>query len=436
MVLIYSHKITNRINYIFKLIFRDILNVEIQITSNLEEFEAYEGVKFSYGKIPIGEELFFASEQLLFERGIKYYDLSFIEFDSLPAFFPVYHKRSVIPFDIFSASFYLVSRYEEYLPYRKDEYGRYSANESISYQKGFLLKPVVNIWAIHIGNVLTQKFPGFTFPGHKYEFIPTIDIDAAWAYRQKGWFRTLGGYANSLIKLNFEDIIERSRVLFGNLQDPFDTYEFQYNIHKKYKLNAIYFILFAEYGFNDKNIPIRSRRFQTLIKSLADYNKVGIHPSYNSNDYPKKLRQEIENLSHVLNRTITKSRQHFLKVLLPTTFRNLINLDITDDYSMGYAAQPGFRAGICSTYKFYDLDLDTETKLNLHPFTYMEGTLKDYMGVDPAKAIEIIKLLIDEVKAVNGTFISLWHNESLSDLKRWKDWRHVYEEMIKMALPN
>ena len=435
MILIYTHKITNRINYIFQLIFRDILNVKFQLTSNQEEFEAYEGVKFSYGKNPLSDELFFGSENILFERGIKYYDLSFIEFESLPAFFPVYHKSSGLPFDVFAASFYLVSRYEEYLPYRKDEYGRFSANESIAYQKGFLLKPVVNIWAYHLGNLLSGKFSGFKFPGHKYQFIPTIDIDAAWSYRQKGLFRTMGGYANSLLKLNFEDIVERSRVLFGNLSDPFDTFEYQHAIHRKYKLNAIYFILFAEYGFNDKNIPVRSRQFQTLIKSLADYNKVGIHPSYNSNDYPKKLRQEVESLSNVLNRPITKSRQHFLKILLPTTLRNLINLDITDDYSMGYAAQPGFRAGICSTYKFYDLDLDTETKLNLHPFTYMEGTLKDYLNVSPEKAIEVIELLINEVKAVNGTFISLWHNESLSDMKRWKGWRRVYEEMIKLALP-
>jgi hypothetical protein len=65
----------------------------------------------------------------------------------------------------------------------------------------------------------------------------------------------------------------------------------------------------------------------------------------------------------------------------------------------------------------------------------MEGTLRDYMGVTPEKAIEIIELLVEEVKAVNGTFISLWHNESLSELKRWKGWRNVYEEMIKLALP-
>jgi hypothetical protein len=102
---------------------------------------------------------------------------------------------------------------------------------------------------------------------------------------------------------------------------------------------------------------------------------------------------------------------------------------------MGYAAQPGFRASICSSFNFFDLDMDTETKLRVHPFTFMEGTLRDYMDVNASKAMTLIKPLIDEVKAVNGTFISLWHNESLSNTGRWLGWDKVYEDMIIEALP-
>ena len=125
---------------------------------------------------------------------------------------------------------------------------------------------------------------------------------------------------------------------------------------------------------------------------------------------------------------------HFLMVQLPGTYRNLVNLDISDDYSMGFAAQPGFRAGICSSFRFYDLDLDTETKLQIHPFTYMEGTLKDYMNLSVNEASAVIKPLIKEVKEVNGTFISIWHNESLSNAHRWQGWQQLYEEMIQEAM--
>jgi len=75
-----------------------------------------------------------------------------------------------------------------------------------------------------------------------------------------------------------------------------------------------------------------------------------------------------------------------LRLNLPDTYRNLIDEDITDDYSMGYAALPGFRAGICSPYNFYDLDIEVETKLRVHPFMVMDGTLKDYMKLTPTDA--------------------------------------------------
>jgi hypothetical protein len=435
MLLIYTEKITNRVKYMFGIYFRDMMNVQYRLTDDLHAFKSWDGPKLSYGKSPVDDEFFLAAEHLLFERKINHIELNFIEYKGIPAFFPVYNKRSVMPFDPLAAGFYMVSRYEEYLPYRKDEYGRFSARESIAFQKNFLHKPVVNIWGREMMQLLKEQFPSLEFNPPKYNFIPTIDIDAAWAYRQKGLFRTTGGYLNALYHLDLRDILERTRVLAGLQADPFDTYDFQLKIHRKYKLNPIYFILFAEYGLNDKSIPFRNRKFQTLIKSLADHARIGIHPSFNSNAEFKRLKMEVDRLSRVLNREITKSRQHFLVIQLPTTYRNLINLDITDDYSMGFAAQPGFRAGICTTYRFYDLDLDTETKLKIHPFTYMEGTLKDYLNLSADEARQVIKPLIREVKDVDGTFISIWHNESLSDTRRWQGWQQVYEDIIREALP-
>jgi len=47
--------------------------------------------------------------------------------------------------------------------------------------------------------------------------------------------------------------------------------------------------------------------------------------------------------------------------------------------------------------------------------------------------ILMIKFIIDKVKKVNGTFISLWHNESLSEKWRWKGWRIVYDRLLEYA---
>ena len=434
MLLIYTSKKTNRLNYIFRLIFNELLGAEFSFTTDKDEFEKFDGPKLNYSEEAFGDELYIASRKLLFEKGIIEQDFKFIDFEGINVFFHTFKKKSVLPFDPFAASFYLLSRYEEYLPYMKDLYGRFDAAESIAFQQGFLHKPVVNIWVKKIKQIIQDKYPKFETNEPKYEFIPTIDIDAAYSYRLKGFLRTLGGYLKSLSKFNIAEIIERTKVLLGSIPDPFDTYEYQMEIQKAYELNPIYFILFADYGLNDKNIPTYHRSFQSLIKTLGDYADVGIHPSFTSNSVSGKLQKEIKNLSHVLNKEITKSRQHFLKLHLPETYRNLISMDITDEYTMGYASQVGFRASICSSFLFYELEMDVVTNLRIHPFAVMEGTLKDYLNIEAKDVMSHVKPLIDEVKAVNGTFISLWHNDSLSNKGRWIGWKNTYEEMIKYAV--
>ncbi|NCA84458.1 MAG: hypothetical protein EOM83_02675 [Clostridia bacterium] len=434
MLLIYTPKITKRIKYIFNLYFGQLLATPFELTSNTELFLASTEAKFSYAGSPFGQELFFQSSDLLFKTGIEGQDLNYFIHEKNAAFYPVYHSKSALPFDLFAAAFYLVTRYEEYLPYMRDRFGRFEAAESFAGRKEFLRKPVVNIWAQKIKAILSQRFPELQFEKRYYQFIPTIDIDSAYAYKYKGAVRTIGGIVSALSRFEFREISERIKVILGLLKDPFDTYNYQLNIQRKYLLQPIYFILLADYGKLDKNLPVTSRHFQVLVKSLADYAQVGIHPSVASGENFPKLKIEIDRLNRILNREITQSRQHFLRLNFPSTYRNLIQLDITDDYTMGYASEPGFRAGICDPFYFYDLDMETVTKLLIHPFQVMEGTLKDYLYKTPEQSLDIIKLLIDEVKAVDGTFISLWHNESLSNQKRWAGWRHIYEEMIEYAV--
>ncbi len=433
MLFIYTHKITHRNKYIFNLIFKDILCIDFTLTSDLEQFKTFEGAKMSYTNNSIADELFFTSRNLLFETGITDQNISVFDLNDNKVFFAT-GKSSALPFDVFAASFYLVSRYEEYLPHIRDEHDRFDAKDSLAFTNGFLHKPVVNTWAIWIKELLVKKYPQLVFSQKKYKFISTIDIDNAYAYREKGFTRSIGGYLKSISKFDFAEIIERSRVLLGFDKDPYDTYEFQLEIIKKYQLEAIYFILLGDYGVNDKNLPIESKRFQSLIKMLGDYAQIGIHPSYGSNRSKDQLKKEVTRLSKVLHRDITQSRQHFLKLTLPETYRNLIDLDITDDYTMGFASQIGFRASICTAFNFYDLDTELETKLKVHPFAMMEGTLKYSMKVIPQDAMKKIQPLIDEVKKVDGVFISLWHNDTLNNKKIWLGWKSVYENMVQYAI--
>ena len=436
MLLIYTPVINNRINYIFKLILSRILGVEYSITAQFDEWTDYVGPKFCYCHEYKGDELFFEQTLLLLNTGTKKIVIEPVMFEGIKAFFPVTSSLSAFPFDPFAASFYLVSRYEEYLPFIRDMHGRFPASESLALRYGFLQKPVVNIWANRIRVVLQQCYPDLKFKKRHFAMIPTIDIDAAFAIRNKGFVRIMGGLIKSLYNRDKDNLRKRLRVLLGIENDPFDSFKFQLRIQQQYNFRPVYFVLMADYGPYDKNIPYQNKSFRDIVKLLADYADVGIHTSYASNDNPELLKIEVQRLSELLNREIQRSRQHFLRLEIPATYHNLLRLDIYNDYTMGFASQPGFRAGICDTFPFYDIDMEAETPLMIHPFMIMEGTLADYLRLSPEEAFDYIRQLIDEVKAVDGTFISLWHNESLGGQGHWVGWPEVYEKMIRYALNN
>ena len=434
MILVFAHKSSPRLNYTLNLIFSTLLNTKFKVTHNREEFKAYEGAKISYGMQPMGDEAFIQMRELVFEHGIIEHDIIAIPFQHTKAIFPVHHEKSILPFDIFAATFFMASRYEEYLPHKRDEHDRFDAKESIAYECDFIHQPVVNIWAEAFWEYLSKKYPEIERTTRSFKMYTTIDVDNAYAYKQKGVVRTIAGITKDVVSFDFGGLVERVKVLTGKQKDPYDTFDYQLELIKKHNLKFIYFFLLGDYGMNDKNIPVTSLKFQSLIKSLADYAEVGIHPSYGSNSSFEQLQKEIGRLSSITNLEITKSRQHFLKLKLPETYRNLLDLDIVHDYTMGYAALIGFRSGICVPYTFYDLDLEVETQLWIHPFAAMEGTIKYYMDVGLESAFSYYKNLMDEVYAVSGDFITLWHNDTINNEGAWEGWRDLFERIIHYGL--
>ena len=103
-------------------------------------------------------ELFVESHGLLFQTEIIDQELIFSKWEELPVFFSSTNKNT-IPFDFFSASFYLVSRYEEYLPHFKDHYNRFKAVESLAFKNNFLQMPLINLWAEKFKGIIKLKYP-------------------------------------------------------------------------------------------------------------------------------------------------------------------------------------------------------------------------------------------------------------------------------------
>jgi len=432
MILIYTHKVTPRVRYIFKHIFTRTLLIEVDFTSKVEEFVAHNGLKMSYTKVPLGKEFFIKSNNLLFEQGVNDIEISIQNWGKVPCFFQLGGK-SAIPFDIFAASFYLISRYEEYLPHVKDVHERFTASESIAFKNGFLEKPVIDIWAFKMLDILKEKYPDFNQNKRKYKFISTIDVDNAFAYKHKSFVRTMGGFITDFFKLRLISFWRRFVVVTRIKKDSYNTFDKILRLQKEYKIKTMFFFLVANYTTFDKNVSPSKIKFRLLIKEMVDYATVGLHPSYFTIKNINLLKKEKERLEDITNMPMNKSRQHFLRMNLPETYQNLIDLEITEDYSMGYASHTGFRASTCTPFYFYDLDFEMQTPLKVFPFALMDTTLNDYMMLTPKQSLGKINDLKKQVKAVNGTFITLFHNESLSDYGRWKGWSRLYESMLKIA---
>ncbi len=263
-----------------------------------------------------------------------------------------------------------------------------------------------------------------------YSFISTIDIDQAWAYLHKGIARHLAGGLKNSIKGDIRDIKRRTQTLSRLKKDPFDNYEYLFEILQG--IDNRYFIQVGKYSKFDKNHSGRNPAMRKLIHKLAKHSEIGIHPSVRSGQR-RELDQEIALLSNIVGKEIVKSRQHYLYLRFPKTYRNLIQNGIKEDYSMGYPYKPGFRAGTATPFKFYDLLEEKVTDLKIIPFQVMDSCLNYNMGLSTQTAKELIDEYIKKVKKVNGTFVSIWHNSSLGDEAEWEGWRAVFENMLSQA---
>jgi hypothetical protein len=430
MLLVYTHKITPRVRYAFKHICTRVLGIPVSFTTIIEEFIAHDSMKMSYAKQPLSNEIFVRSHELLFEQGLDDVEIHVQDWQDTKCFFST-NDRSNLPYDIFAASFYLLSRYEEYLPHVKDNYGRFTASESLAFQNDFLQQPVVDIWAYKFKAILQFHFTNFEFPKRQYSIQPVIDVPMAYYYKQKGLIRTLGGTLSDLFRFKLKDFYLRYLVLVGFKRDPYDTFKWIIKKQKKSKFKFVVFFLIGDYSTYDKNINVNKKQFVSLIKSVADYCKVGLKVSYFGLENSQILKKEKNKMEAIINYNLEASRHSFSKLNLPKSYRNLIELEVKQDFTMGYINHLGFRAGTCTPFQFYDLDYEIQTPLQVNSFHCIDFALLKRQSLLDKK--EELQRLMYQVHKVNGTFTPVFHNYTFSDEPRWKGFRELFTLILDSA---
>lgn len=426
MLVIYAPHISSRLQYIVASLFEE----SARLTASIEEYGQHEGAKINYSDTPVSEtEIHIIPWGLLHERGIQAQVIEMAKWQQLPAFFTT---KGSMPFDIFSASFFLLTRYEEYLDHEKDEYGRYAHTNSVAWQHQFLDLPLVNLWMKELELLLKQQQPAWHLPVRIFTIQPTYDIDEAYRYAWLSPFRNIGGYFFDLLAGKFENISERMKVLARKQKDSYDIYDWLDRLHEQHQLNPIYFFLVAEKRKGvDRNIDPYTKGMRELIKQQAEKYTIGIHPSVQSGSDTNLLKREIQLLAYHSDQQIDSSRQHYLIFNLPDTYRSLLQQGIQHDYSMGYGMINGFRASIAHPFYWYDLFNEQTTSLLIHPFCYMDSTAIFHERLNTETAMERMSVFYETVKQVDGTFSFILHNHFLTEQPEWMIWGQLYENFLK-----
>jgi hypothetical protein len=366
-LLVYVPLLTPRIKYIFNFIFNDVLKTQVGFSSNLAEFKQSELPKISYADHPVADELFFKNADLLLAHTITQPTIKTTTFGDTIVPFAV--SGSSLPFDVFAASFYFVSRYEEYLPFNRNGTGYFSATQSLQHKLKLLQIPIVDAWALILKNIILKKYPKLLFFNKQFSFNPLVCMVSSRKAKST-----------------------KIAVLAARALDKIRTH-------------------FPVTGINrDKQAELRS-----FIESLQE--PFGSLTKFYYNR-PKDMVNECEG-----------------ELSLPESCLRSINTGTLNDFRMGYSKTPGFRAGTCTTFYWYDLQLEKNTHLLIHPIAVNDESLKLDKNLHLDEVLSLWKPLFDAVQLFQGNFYILWHQDNLAFGDSGKPGRKLYKEILANYLP-
>jgi hypothetical protein len=435
MVYIYSpSENSKRLHYIARHLFNHLLGTDFEITQDKRFFLQQTDVCINYSEEELPRGLQIIPQGLLTEKGIRSFsDLDESEWKGLFVFFK--QAKGDIPFDLFAASFYLLTLYEEYIPARLDQHERFHHEESLAYRKGFLEIPIIDRWTYLLKEELEQKsFDTSAFRLRKYRVISTFDIDHPFLYRNKGWIKNIGGAIRDLLQGNLNATGQRAAVQLHLKQDPyFKAIHWIDEIQKQFKRPYYLFVLIAGKSPYDRKTVYPQRRFYNYLRQLQNVT-IGLHPSYLTLRNLTRLMREKTKLEDILKRPVAHSRQHFLRMQNPETFQELNLAGLQEDFTLTFAHAPGFRSGTAVPYFFYDMEREEETGLLIRPTIMMDSTFIFHQKLKPEEALQKIKNLADACKQSGGDYLSLWHNSNLSGTEKENPWISVFIRGYQYAL--
>jgi len=352
-------------------------------------------------------------------------DLEYLKYENIP--------NSIDELDIFSLSFFMLTRWEEYVNKTRDNHNRFPLKESLAYKEGFLDRPIVNEKLEILKAKLLKLDNSLEFKYREYKLILTHDVDHIYKWdTPKKVLRHLLG--DIILRKSFKSflstLINYIKVKIGKKRDPFDTFDYLMDISDRIGIKSYFFFMAkgtSKYDNNYKSSHISILELSNKIKNRKHH--IGIHSSYNSYIDKKQLKLEKLELEKNLDTTIKFGRGHYLRFDLPTTWEIWENNNMSWDSSLCYADREGFRCGVCYEYSTFNILAREQLTLKEKPLIVMEESVTRRDNISALEMENIILDLINKVKKYRGEFVFLWHNSSFNT-EFWDRYKMVYENVL------
>lgn len=413
-VIIFSEQINKRLNYVCRFIFEHILKIKYVLTSGKDEFQASGFYKINYSNGLIDSAFHLIPAGLLNQSNLTENKPKAVIKNN---YFYLYEtEKSDMHFDVFSAVFFMISRYEEWQKFVPDSHNRFELDQSILFKNKMHLKPVADLWVMELRKALARFYPQLIFPALQYKTISTIDVDNLYAYAHKGFVRALGAGVKDIVKGDLKNLSRRIKTISKKVADPFDIYRSFSKFCNELNIPLIYFFLYRTGTSFDRTVEPTSPAFKKVFNKIISLNGlIGLHPSYYSSENINILKSEIAKFSETLTEDVCLSRQHYLKFNITTTPQQLVQNGIMADFTMGFASGPGFRAGTSFPFYYYNFKEEKESELLFVPFCAMDGSYTTYKSENAQQAFVSLQQLKEEVKKVHGLFITIFHERTFAE---------------------
>lgn len=430
MIYLYTEKYTPRVKYIVHHIFEKILCDKVTVIRDEAEAKSCDGPLISYSRKVIMQHAFnICPHGLVFQDGIRDQDTTVTEWNDTKIFFRTGDDKYDLPFDIFSASFFLLSRYEEYYG-EKDELSRFKKESSLAYKNGFLDRPLVDEWAYMLESMLVRKLKYKPAEKGEFRMHSSVAIDNFYKYRYNSITLSIVSLIKKLFTGQFKSFIHQLRVRLFLEKDPYDNFDKILSFHNHTTLNPTFFVMIKKGRRCCHNIYTT---FSKLRKNLRRNYTTGLHPSIGTYNNTKKARKELRKLEkHIVKQRVDTNMYDKFAFSLPVGYETLLKIGITDDYSMAYHDAIGFRASTCTPFRFYDIKHESKTRLMVHNLAITDMALKA-MGVHHNAIEAAIVPIVNRVKNVNGQFCCCLTNRIFSNSGKWYGWADALEQVYKYA---